>query len=328
MTDTGRPATLAGLVSAEAEETYQRLCTAGALRIGTSEGAVDPRSAGIAELLDLGVAFRSGQDDALVRPVAPAVALRILIEARQHEMVSFQNRILDGWTRLGKLLPTALDGGNGEERLDGIRVLTTFEDVVTRAAELYSAPKTRLRGTETGVFPTRPSGDRVRVPPPSALRGGARFQMIYEVDYQTTDAGASIIERSLRAGEEVRLRHWLPVKMLHVDDAIALVAADRAGQNAVLVQAPAVVAMLAEWFDLLWESPTTMAYPVGGTGTALTPAQCDVLKLMVANDDETIARRLGVSVSTVRRHIKAIYRALGVNSRFAAGMAAAKLNWI
>jgi DNA-binding NarL/FixJ family response regulator len=106
------------------------------------------------------------------------------------------------------------------------------------------------------------------------------------------------------------------------------VATDRAGQHAVLVQAPAVVAMLAEWFDLLWENQTTMTYPVGGTDTALNSVQRDVLKLMLANDDETIARRLRMSVTTVRRHIKAIYQALGVNSRFAAGMAAAKLNWI
>lgn len=319
MTDTERPATLAGLVSADAEDCYQRLCVSGSLRPGSSDGAVDP---GLAELLDLGIAFRSGRDDGLVLPVAPAVALRILIEARQDEMVSFQNRILDGWSKLGELLPAALDSGTAHGTTDGVRVLTRFEDVVTRAAELYSAPKTRLRATETGAFPALPRGDRGKVPSQSTVRGGTRHQLMYEVGY------APVIERSPLPGEEVRLRHRLPITMVHVDDAIALVATDRAGQTAVLVQAPAVVAMLAEWFDLLWENPTTMTYPVGGTDTALNPVQRDVLTLMLANDDETIARRLRMSVTTVRRHIKAIYQALGVNSRFAAGMAAAKLDWI
>jgi DNA-binding CsgD family transcriptional regulator len=328
MTDTERPTTLAGLVSAEAEDIYRRLCSAGPLRAGTPEGAVDLRSPGLVELLDLGIAFRSGHDDELIRPVAPAVALRILIEARQDEMVSFQNRILDGWSKLGELLPTALDSGRTDGTLDGVRALTRFEEVVTRAAELYSAPKARLRGTETGAFPTRRGGDRTRTAPPPLTRAGTRIQMMYETGCQGTSAGASTIERSVRAGEEVRLRHRLPVTMLHVDDAIALVTTDRAGRTAVLVQAPAVIAMLAEWFDLLWENPTTMTYPVGGTATALNPVQRDVLTLMLANDDETIARRLRMSVTTVRRHIKAIYQALGVNSRFAAGMAAAKLNWI
>lgn len=324
MTNTERPATLAGLVSAEAEDCYQRLCASGSLPLGPQDDGGDPRTPGIVELLDLGIAFRSGRDDGLVRPVTPAVALRILIEARQSEMMSFQNRILDGWSRLGEMLPTALDGETAHATTPGIRVLTRFNDVVTRAAELCSAPKTRLRATETGIFPTLPSGDRGRVPPQSAVRR----QVIYEIGYERTCEGTSVIERSLRTGDEVRLRHRLPITMLHVDDLIALVATDRAGQSAMLVRAPAVVAMLAEWFDLLWENPTTMTYPVGGAETALNPVQRDVLTLMLANDDETIARRLRMSVTTVRRHIKAIYQALGVNSRFAAGMAAAKLNWI
>jgi DNA-binding NarL/FixJ family response regulator len=79
---------------------------------------------------------------------------------------------------------------------------------------------------------------------------------------------------------------------------------------------------------MLWDHPTTMRYPVGGAESHLNVAQRDVLKLMLACDDETIARRLELSVTTVRRHIKTIYRALGVNNRFAAGLAAAKLAWL
>jgi DNA-binding CsgD family transcriptional regulator len=279
------------------------------------------------ELLDLGLAFRTGDDERVVRPVEPAAALRLLIEARQDEMISFQNQILNGWTKLSRMLPSALNSGGNSEKLDSVRVLTRQEEIVTRATELYSLPKNRLRGTENGAFPTRPGGDRLRTPP-AATRAGVRFQVIYDIDYQRTAAGATVIDRSERAGEEVRLRHRLPLKMLHVDDAVALVSTDPSGQSAVLVHAPMLVTMLAEWFDLLWEHPTTMSYPVGGAESSLNPVQRDVLKLMLASDDETIARRLEMSVTTVRRHIKAIYRALGVNSRFAAGMAAAKLNWI
>jgi DNA-binding CsgD family transcriptional regulator len=326
MTRAERPTALAGLVSAEAEEIYQRLRRTGALPAGPESDAVDPHAPAVTELMDLGVVFRPG-DDALIRPVDPAAALRILIEARQDEMISFQSRILEGWERLSRLLPSAADGTeNGHP--DGVRVLTRTEEIVTRAAELYSAPKSRLRGTETGAFPTRSSGGRVRVPPPTAVKDGARYQMIYEIDYQRSADGATIVDRSATAGEEVRLRHRLSIKMLHVDDKVALVAADHTGRGAVLVQTPGILAMLAEWFDLLWDHPITMTYPVGGAESVLNAVQRDVLRLMLAGDDETIARRLRMSVTTVRRHIKAIYRALGVNSRFAAGMAAAKLNWI
>lgn len=326
MTESERTATLAGLVSAGADEIYQRLRATGALRAGSAHGEVDPDDPAVAELLDLGVAFRSGPGDRLIRPVDPAVALRLLIEARQSELISFQSRILDGWTRLSGMLPSVLDGGTGG-KVDGVRVLTRTEEVVTRAAELCSAPKVRLRGTETGSFPRRDE-DRLRVPPPASLRAGVRYQLLYEIDCQRTEIGASTIDRCATAGAQTRLRVRLPVRMLHVDDAVALLAADRSTATAVLVQAPAILAMLAEWFDLLWDHPTTMVHPVGGRRPGLTAVQREVLKLMLTGDDGTIARRLELSVTTVRRHIKAIYGELGVNSRFAAGMAAAKLNWI
>lgn len=327
MTRAERPTVLAGLVSAEAEEIYYRLRLNGMLHHGSDSDAVDPHAPAVAELLDLGVAFRAVNDEEMIRPVDPAAALRILIEARQEEMISCQSRILDGWQRLSRMLPSSAEG-SGSGQVSGVRVLTRAEDIVTHSAELYSAAKNRLRGTETGAFPTRGSGIRIRVPSPAAVKDGTRFQVIYEIDYQRTADGATIVDRAAQAGEEVRLRHRLPIKMLHVDDRIALIAADRVGQAAVLVHAPAILAMLAEWFDLLWDHPVTMTHPVGGADSVLNPVQRDVLKLMLAGDDETIARRLAMSVTTVRRHIKAIYRALGVNSRFAAGMAAAKLNWI
>ena len=46
-----------------------------------------------------------------------------------------------------------------------------------------------------------------------------------------------------------------------------------------------------------------------------------------ANDD-AIAHRLGISVTTVRRYIAAIIERLGVSSRFAAGAAAQRKGWI
>src|SRR4051794_36933012 len=153
MTTTDRPMALAGLVSAEAEDVYRRLRGSGSLRTGHSAGELDPRTSGLVELLELGIAFCSGVDGRDVGSVEPAAALRLLIEARQDEMITFQSRILEGWERLTRMLPTSLDAGGGT--MDGVRVLTRVEDVVACTAELFSAPKRHFRGTETGIFPTR-----------------------------------------------------------------------------------------------------------------------------------------------------------------------------
>lgn len=117
--------------------------------------------------------------------------------------------------------------------------------------------------------------------------------------------------------------------MLHVDDRVALVTTDRAAKSALLVRSPAMVELLGDWFDLLWNHPATLTHPVGGNDPTLTASQRDVLTLMLdGGGDEAIARRLEMSVTTVRRNIKAIYGLLGVNNRFAAGIAAAKLKWV
>jgi len=160
-----------------------------------------------------------------------------------------------------------------------------------------------------------------------SLNAGVRFQMIYQINYLSTPTGHSIIEESARHGEEVRLRREVPLKMLHIDDSVAWVSTDRLANTALLIRAPAMLAMLAEWFDLLWIDSATLI-PGNGNDSALTDGQRRVLELMAVDGDEAIARRLNMSVTTVRRHVKTIYMTLGVGSRFAAGVAAAKRGWI
>ena len=71
------------------------------------------------------------------------------------------------------------------------------------------------------------------------------------------------------------------------------------------------------------------ARPRRGTGGRLTPAQQAVLELMAEGlNDGAIARRAGLSITTVRRHIAAIMKRLDVSSRFAAGAAAQRKGWI
>ena len=46
------------------------------------------------------------------------------------------------------------------------------------------------------------------------------------------------------------------------------------------------------------------------------------------HQDDVIAKRAGISTTSVRRHIKAIMNQLSANSRFAAGAAAQRRGWV
>jgi DNA-binding NarL/FixJ family response regulator len=117
--------------------------------------------------------------------------------------------------------------------------------------------------------------------------------------------------------------------MLHVDDAVALLAIDRTATNALLVRAPAMVAALGEWFDLLWDDEATLLAGPARPQQGPTDEQRQLLRLMYGGaSDSLIANRLNTSVSTVRRRIRALCAELGVAGRFAAGAAAAKRGWL
>jgi DNA-binding NarL/FixJ family response regulator len=178
MAEGDKSLTLAGLVSGEAESLYLRLRAAGTLRQDTFHES----GAAAAELLETGIAFPAGAEEAVVRCVDPATALRLLIGRRQRELVDRQDQIIEGWRKLSAMLPDS---------------------------DLSETPDRNGHG----------------------------------------DPGPA----------EIQLR---------------------------------------------------------------------VLRMMPTDDDAAIARRLRLSVSTVRRHIKSLYLILGVNNRFAAGMVAAKRGWV
>jgi DNA-binding NarL/FixJ family response regulator len=127
----------------------------------------------------------------------------------------------------------------------------------------------------------------------------------------------------------------MPMKMKLADYTTAMLPLTPSGTaGAVLVKAPVIIAALREYFELLWERATPIGpqrpatSPGPGPGRP-SPAQMAVLELMAEGlHDDAIARRAGISTTTVRRHITAILDRLNVTSRFAAGAAAQRRGWI
>lgn len=114
----------------------------------------------------------------------------------------------------------------------------------------------------------------------------------------------------------------------HTTAMLALTPTGIAG--ALIIRAPVIIATLRDYFELLWERATPLNAPAQAVdGERLTGAQQKVLTLMAQGlADAAIARRAGISVTTVRRHITAIMAKLSVTSRFAAGAAAQRRGWI
>jgi DNA-binding CsgD family transcriptional regulator len=332
LADDDRSGVLRGLVSEAAAAAYERLLAVSQLPVGPGPNAFDTDDPACGELLDAGVISISGRGDSLfARTVHPTIALRRLLDRQHRRLARFQAQLADTWERFaGMVSPTSGLGdpdpaGGGED----IQVIRDYPEVVRLAAGLYRAPKRLLRATFNGYSITGYTAEGVLLPPADAIAAGVEFRMIYDAKHASDEWGAHSIEQSVQAGEQAKVRKTMPVKMMHVDDAVALVTVDHIGSSGALhVRSPALLAMLAEWFDLLWDDPGSTA--VGVTAAAeLSPAQRKVLRLLASGlTDEAIAHQTDTAVRTVRRHVSAILDLLHVDSRFAAGVAAVKRGWL
>ena len=141
------------------------------------------------------------------------------------------------------------------------------------------------------------------------------------------------IERGLilRSVAQYRTTQQLPMRLLIVDRSVAVVPLDpdRLLAGALVVNESAVVTALHALFDRYWsESQPVTAEPVSGA-SGLLPHERELLRILAAgHTDEVAARRLGVSVRTVRRTMAALCQRLDAHSRFQAGILAARQGWI
>jgi DNA-binding CsgD family transcriptional regulator len=322
---------LAGLVSEEAEQLYARLSDAGWLAIGKGPDQVDLDTTPARELIDARIAYRTHSGDGRFLPVSQSTALQLLLSRHQDEIATKHRRVIEGWELLDSVLstpagPRSVTSTSADSLVE---IITDKKTLNQLSIELYQTTQKELLGLSTNQFTGPLAKDQVLAPPQRTLSRGGQFRMIYDGRYATHLAGAQIIEASIAAGEQARVRAHLPLKMLHVDDNVALVALTPTGMDgSLLVRSPSLLAALRDWFELLWNDDATTT--VGETtAVPLSATQRHVLRLLCSGlSDEAIARAMDASVRTVRRHIAVILEVLGVGSRFAAGAVAAKRGWV
>ena len=107
--------------------------------------------------------------------------------------------------------------------------------------------------------------------------------------------------------------------------------ASREDQASYLIHPSSVLDALSELFEARWDKAVPLNQRPVPTGEeqVLTDADRDLLGLLAAGTtDETIARTLGWSVRTVRRHIHRIMTLTGAETRFQAGMQASRRGWV
>jgi sugar-specific transcriptional regulator TrmB/DNA-binding CsgD family transcriptional regulator len=153
-------------------------------------------------------------------------------------------------------------------------------------------------------------------------------RVIYERSALDDPATLEEVQRRQLRGEDVRLIPRPPARIVLADDDLGLVALDDQPDRGVLVHASPMLTALGALFELLWER----AIPLDASGEEgqdaawrISDDDAALLRLLAAGlKDQAIARHLGIGLRTVVRRIGNLSRALDAETRFQAGLQAAR----
>lgn len=307
----------------EEEDLYLRLLATGATSVRDLTRDLQwgsPRVRSVLKGLESkGFVTRSPSPTKAYVPVAPDAAVEHLALRREEEIArarSIASQLaVDFRVKLQRTDPAEL-----------VEVLVGAEATTQRVLQLMTTARTEV--ADISKPPYLASLETYDPIEEDLLRRGVRIRVLYE------SAGLELqnvtqIQRALDAGEEGRVLGELPMKLLIVDDKVALTpvaSLDESKEPASLVlHAASIVNGLKLLFELLWERAVPIGVvPEDDSATqqiSLDDTERELLQLVAAGfKDDVIARQMNLDPRTVRRRLRRLMDALGAETRFQAGM--------
>jgi Bacterial regulatory proteins, luxR family len=264
-----------------------------------------------------------GDPDVLV-PVGPDVAAADLVGSAEHQIRDLQQAVTDVRTKLLSLMPVYFEGRRMRNRLEAF-------DIVSDVATVQSMLDHLTQRCQREMFTVQPGGARppgllaeARKSALSTLARGVQIRTIYQHTARSDLATRAYVREVTAEGAEVRTADQVIDRMVIYDrETVFLPERKNNGQapGAAIVREPTLVAFLCAVFEHLWDGATPFNPDNQKTPTTADDLKQSIIRLMAKGyKDEMVARRLGMSVRTCRRHISEITEELEATSRFQAGV--------
>jgi DNA-binding CsgD family transcriptional regulator len=158
---------------------------------------------------------------------------------------------------------------------------------------------------------------------------GVRVRGLYEQSAIDGPGALDDLLWSLAAGEEARATLTTPARWVMIDQEVVFTTARSGGnfhEGIIEVRQPALVALFAAYYELMWTTAVPLADFREGPAAEAFDAEDRALASLLATgmNDKAIARQLGVSERTAHRRVVGLMSRLGAESRFQAGVQAAR----
>ena len=128
----------------------------------------------------------------------------------------------------------------------------------------------------------------------------------------------------------------LPVKMFLADDAMGLIPLERpdradSADSALVIHSSSLLDTLSALFEAIWATAVPIRF--GDEEAEAADDNDDQRRMLlgllaVGLTDEAIGRQLGWHPRTVQRHVRRLMTELGAQTRFQAGLQAARRGWL
>ncbi|MDQ0681363.1 DNA-binding CsgD family transcriptional regulator [Streptomyces achromogenes] len=279
------------------------------------------------QLIDLGLLVESSDGGPTAKATAPEAALLRLLTTEEEATARLADHIrrtrerIDAMREVFLPLHVARSGTLGDEVITGAdriaRVLGDTADIAT--SEILSMHPGPVRPSEVLA-----EGLRRDI---QVLERGVTMRSIHLRPMTRIVHSMNHLRELRAAGAQVRIANIVPFRFILVDRVQALVPAlhTNAANAMMVLRGEAVTALLVKVFEMCWASSVPLDDSGADEESGLTSQQLCVLRLMsTGRKDESIAREIGVSVRTLRRVMADLMAQLGVESRFQAGVRAAR----
>jgi DNA-binding CsgD family transcriptional regulator len=273
-------------------------------------------------LARLQLVTRDGESDGWTA-VEPEAGLAALLARQQAELARHQQRVEDSRLMVARLLTTC--GRRSTQDPAGVEWVIGGPAVRARTAGLATECQEECLSLRPAGQPLAGTLDARTIGGDGALAGDVESRTIVLDSARNDKSTMTHLRWEMGAGAEVRTLPTLPARMQIFDRSHAVVSVSNLTgvAGALIVSCDDVVHSFVTLFSKLWAEAEPLGDSRPHRGDTLSPQEVHILKLWAqGHTDASAARRMEVSLRTVRRLSDRLTERFGTSSRFQLGAVA------
>ncbi|WP_217167208.1 hypothetical protein [Streptomyces sp. AC512_CC834] len=257
-------------------------------------------------------------EDGTLVPVSPDAAVVALVGSTERQIHELQESVTEARARLLSLLPCYLEGRRARSQCDAVDVVLDTGTAQLMIEEITDRCKSEVLTMQPGGPPLPAQLAEARRTALGLLGRGVRVRTLYQHTVRTDTPTSSLADELTDVGAHIRTTTEIADQFTVYDGEIAFLPGD---SSCVVVREPTVLALLTRIFDQHWARATPYPSATGQTDHTGDEIKAAIVRIMAeGHKDEVVARRIGMSLRTTRRHIAELMDELQATSRFQTGV--------